>query len=556
MRVNFFFFYFFFTVFYLQTAISQIDVSLQDDEISAEEMEEIEIRKEILKELSERQAVLESMKKEQELKERMRELQTKQRKAKSVEELEYKKAILRKKINHERNRVEFKPKKNLPMAKGVILIFKSQPSKKQKALILKQLEKAGLKQDSILPRFKMWIYHWEQSISAVKVKRLCKSFSVFQSIQSCEPDSVLEPESSSSSGDSPQDIYQRRLKEAEKAVETVKQSLAGAKKNVSTAKEDVKKIQAYVETDKKRVKDAEIQVNQKRQKLDSANRKLKKTEQQANSKQVQRAKKRVKRLQRRLKKSEGWLETMKGQLLSSERELKKGQQWLKNAEKWLKNTELWLTEKKKELANLRANLPDNNDNEDNDDDNDNENNNNDNEDNDDDNDNENNNNDNEDNDDDNDNENNNNDNENNDDDSDNSREENLISCNIVSTNLKLNHFGKEKSPDKAGTLSDYWAQEIVGADLLKKKLAKAPLPSKQKFIEQFDLPGEKHDEQVRNLIANQGKAGVLPNLGDKLTTHHTMYASQFAKTVGTLLDKVDELCGSPGGNGQHSGGQR
>ena len=39
---------------------------------------------------------------------------------------------------------------------------------------------------------------------------------------------------------------------------------------------------------------------------------------------------------------------------------------------------------------------------------------------------------------------------------------------------------------KGGALPDYWAQEMIGADLLKKENESAPPPKKKPFVQLFD----------------------------------------------------------------------
>ena len=70
-----------------------------------------------------------------------------------------------------------------------------------------------------------------------------------------------------------------------------------------------------------------------------------------------------------------------------------------------------------------------------------------------------------------------------------------------------------------GELSDYWAQERVGTDLLKQELEKAP-PVKKHLVAVFDTPRQnRHDISVKNLISDKGRHSVLPEI-DKFTSIH------------------------------------
>ncbi len=61
-------------------------------------------------------------------------------------------------------------------------------------------------------------------------------------------------------------------------------------------------------------------------------------------------------------------------------------------------------------------------------------------------------------------------------------------------------------------LSDYWAQELIGADLLKEELKKLPPPKKNNFVTTLDSPLKDHYIHVNNLISDKGPHAVLPQL--------------------------------------------
>ena len=67
-----------------------------------------------------------------------------------------------------------------------------------------------------------------------------------------------------------------------------------------------------------------------------------------------------------------------------------------------------------------------------------------------------------------------------------------------------------------GGLSDYWAQELIGADLLREELEGIPAPSQPHFISVFDT-FRSHSANVRNLISGKGPQAVLPELEDKIS---------------------------------------
>ena len=55
---------------------------------------------------------------------------------------------------------------------------------------------------------------------------------------------------------------------------------------------------------------------------------------------------------------------------------------------------------------------------------------------------------------------------------------NIRTCDIVSSSEEL----------KGGVLSDYWAQELIGVDLLREELETVPTPEKDDFIFVLDSP--------------------------------------------------------------------
>ena len=131
-------------------------------------------------------------------------------------------------------------------------------------------------------------------------------------------------------------------------------------------------------------------------------------------------------------------------------------------------------------------------------------------------------------------------------------------CNLVSSQLRLFYSYR----DRRSTLSDYWAQERVGADLLKEELEKVP-PVQKHLVAVFDSPQDGHHMGVKNLISDEGKHSVLPEI-DKFTSIHdvsktykeevtrekggvtvtdTVYTSAYLVESNAMLDRAENICG-------------
>ena len=78
-------------------------------------------------------------------------------------------------------------------------------------------------------------------------------------------------------------------------------------------------------------------------------------------------------------------------------------------------------------------------------------------------------------------------------------------CDIVSSKWDL----------MEGKLSDYWAQELIGSDLLREELEKTPPPDIENWISVFDSTEEDHNISVKNLISDEDLHAVLPELGER-----------------------------------------
>ena len=88
---------------------------------------------------------------------------------------------------------------------------------------------------------------------------------------------------------------------------------------------------------------------------------------------------------------------------------------------------------------------------------------------------------------------------------------------------------------KDGKLSDYWAQEMIGADLLKEELEKAPpLPEDKFLVAVFDSVDKfsDHGIYVQNLISHDRDQAVLPGLNaSQIQFFQTKGASQYMSAV-------------------------
>ena len=81
----------------------------------------------------------------------------------------------------------------------------------------------------------------------------------------------------------------------------------------------------------------------------------------------------------------------------------------------------------------------------------------------------------------------------------------IKTCDIVSGKLGL----------MEGKLSDYWAQELIGSDLLREELEKTPPPDIENWISVFDVKEDEHNIGVKNLISDEDLHAVLPELGER-----------------------------------------
>ena len=96
-----------------------------------------------------------------------------------------------------------------------------------------------------------------------------------------------------------------------------------------------------------------------------------------------------------------------------------------------------------------------------------------------------------------------------------------------------------------GELSDYWAQEMIGSDLLKKELEKLP-PVEKNLVAVFDTPyGNRHDKGVKNIISDKGKHAVLPEIGNSMTKFDVSLSSYYLDHSSRLLRIANKKCKAP-----------
>ena len=103
---------------------------------------------------------------------------------------------------------------------------------------------------------------------------------------------------------------------------------------------------------------------------------------------------------------------------------------------------------------------------------------------------------------------------------------NIRTCGLISDKRKL----------MKGSLSDYWAQELIGSDLLREELEKTPPPDQEDWIAVFDSSAsEDHNIAVKNLISDEALHAVLPELGERKTA--------FLDTYGIHQSRADYVKG-------------
>ena len=108
---------------------------------------------------------------------------------------------------------------------------------------------------------------------------------------------------------------------------------------------------------------------------------------------------------------------------------------------------------------------------------------------------------------------------------------NVLSCTESSKELSCEH-------QAGGELSDYWAQELIGSDLLREELKKTPAPEIENWIAVFDSRIGNHNILVKNLISDEGLHAVLPELrGEKVSRLNTGYGQNVRSDKDYIIGK-------------------
>ena len=374
---------------------------------------------------------------------------------------------------------------NINQVKGVMITFVTYPlAETQKTSLVEKLEKEGLKKDAEIKRFKMWIYNWENAQEGGKAEVLCKELLAFSFVEDCSSNAYTHPEYSV-------DI----VKKAKQMVQSAEQKLKKTKQRVKRAEKLLKQYQEKLAVRQKMVKEAEQWVKAAEQRLQAARR-------GGVPSTIKSAEKRLIFYKKWLESRVKWLENTEKWVDGRKKWLEKTNEWLERDKKWLESRKQWLDKMRNALAkkpiqtppqapsqtpSQPPQTPP----------------------------------------------------------SKSPSESNLKTCNIVPHNLNRYHVFSYKQK-KDSPLSDYWAQEMIGADLLKKEMQDLP-PIKKHFIQLFDVNIPKgpsgHDHIVQNLISDGGKHSVLPRLGqNSIGINQTPTTGDMVKYSDEMLTKAEGKC--------------
>ena len=86
---------------------------------------------------------------------------------------------------------EFDP--DNPQAIGIILAFHGWPDEDEQRIILEKTREAGLTKTEEIPRFKIWLFEWDEWRKAATAEKVCRSLQDLSFVEYCEPDSLLGP---------------------------------------------------------------------------------------------------------------------------------------------------------------------------------------------------------------------------------------------------------------------------------------------------------------------------------------------------------------------------
>ena len=117
-------------------------------------------------------------------------------------------------------------------------------------------------------------------------------------------------------------------------------------------------------------------------------------------------------------------------------------------------------------------------------------------------------------------------------------------CNIVSSQLGLSTLDKNALPHK---ISDYWAQEMIGSDLVREDLKLYPPVAKKTFVAVFDDPDPAYDEhhiRSKNIISDDGHHAILPDIGGKIPMYDGNRTSLALSHINNFLNQAEARCAS------------
>ena len=86
---------------------------------------------------------------------------------------------------------EFDP--DNPQAIGIILAFHRWPDEDERRIILEKTTAVGLTKTEEIPRFKIWLFEWNEWRKATAAEEVCLSLQDLSPVEYCEPDSLLGP---------------------------------------------------------------------------------------------------------------------------------------------------------------------------------------------------------------------------------------------------------------------------------------------------------------------------------------------------------------------------
>lgn len=86
---------------------------------------------------------------------------------------------------------EFDP--DNPLAIGIILAFHRWPDEDEQTIIFEKTTEAGLTKTDEIPRFKMWLFAWDDWKQAATAEKVCRTLKALPFVEYCEPDSLLGP---------------------------------------------------------------------------------------------------------------------------------------------------------------------------------------------------------------------------------------------------------------------------------------------------------------------------------------------------------------------------